>query len=120
MKCKCGKEIEITVPMFTDGKGNFICKDCFENKKEINGFIATAENYIKKFQKVIERNKKKRNLNDQLDLLIDDFIELLRELRESKKPLSQERRDYFFSKLKVRQERIHEIGKRSKELEVSD
>lgn len=96
--------------MFTDGKGNFICKDCYENIKEINGFIATAEDYIRKSQEVIKRNQKKRKINDQLDRLIDDFIELLRELRSTKKPLSKEKRDYFFSKLCERQEKIHEIN----------
>ena len=115
MKCKCGKEIEITVPMFTDGKDKFICKDCFENKKEINGFIATAEDYIKKFQKVIERNQKKRKINDQLDLLIDDFIELLGELRSTQKPLPKARKDYFLDKLEERREKISELKKMDKE-----
>lgn len=111
MKCKCGREIEITVPNFTDGKGNFICKDCYENKKEINGFIATAEDYIKKFQKVIERNQKKRRINDQLDRLIDDSIELLNELKSTKKPLPKERKDYFLEKLEKRKQKLHEITK---------
>lgn len=106
MKCKCGKEIEITVPMFTDGKDKFICKDCYENRKEIDGFIATAEDYIKKFQAVIRRNQEKRKINDQLDRLIDDFIELLRELKSTKKPLSKERRDSFLEKLEKRREKI--------------
>ena len=127
MKCKCGKEIEITVPMFIDGKGNFICKDCFENKKEINGLIATAEGYIKKFQKVIERRKEKKNLNDQLDLLIDDFIELLRELRSTQKPLPKERKDYFLEKLEKRsgnkmeiQIKEHEITPNQKVIEIHE
>lgn len=115
MKCKCGREIEITVPMFTDGKDKFICKDCFENKKEINGFIATAKDYIEKFQKVIERNQKKRKINDQLDLLIDDFTELLGELRSTKKPLPKERKDYFLEKLEIRREKISELKKMDKE-----
>lgn len=116
MKCKCEKEIEITVPMFTDGKGNFICKDCYENKKEINGFIATAQDYIKRFQKVIERNQKKRRINDQLDRLIDDFIELLNELKSTKKPLPKAKKDYFLEKLEERRVKISELTK----MEVKD
>ena len=116
MKYKCGKEIEITVPMFTDGKGNFICKDCFENIREINGFIATAEDYIKKFQKVIKRNQEKRQINDQLDRLIDDFIELLGELRSTKKPLPKARKDYFLEKLEKSRVKISGLTK----MEVKD
>ena len=116
MKCKCGREIEITVPMFTDGKDKFICKDCFENIREINGFIATAKDYIKKFQKVIERNQEKRKINDQLDRLTDDFIELLNELKSTKKPLPKERREYFLEKLEKSRVKISELTK----IEVKD
>ena len=112
--CKCGNGIEITVPMFVNKEGNFICKNCFENKKMLDGFIATAENYITKLEEVIERNKSKRRINDQLDLLIDDHIELLRELRTTRKPLTKERKDYFIDKLKKRQEKIHEISEKVK------
>lgn len=112
--CKCGKEIEITVPMFVNKEGNFICNNCFENKKMLDGFIATAENYITKLEEVIERNKSKRRINDQLDLLIDDHIELLRELRTTQKPLTKERKDYFMDKLKKRQKKIHEISEKVK------
>lgn len=111
IKCKCGKKIDITVPMFTDGKDNFICKDCYENRKEIDGFIATAEDYIKKFQEVIKRNEKKRKINDQLDLLTDDFIELLMELKASKKPFSKERKDYYLYKLEKRRTKLYELKK---------
>lgn len=111
LKCKCGKEIEITVPMFVNKEGNFICKSCYEKKKKIDGFIASAEDYIKKLEHMIERNQLKRRINDQLDRLIDDHIELLRELKSTKKPLTKERRDYFLNKLEKRQEKIHEISK---------
>lgn len=112
--CKCGNGIEITVPMFVDGEDNFVCKNCFENKKMLDGFIATTENYIQKFQEILERNKSKRKINDQLDLLIDDHIELLKELRITQKPLTKERKDYFMDKLKKRQEKIHEISEKVK------
>jgi len=111
MKCKCGKKIEITVPMFTDGKDKFICKDCYENRKEINGFIATAEDYIKKLQEVIKRNEMKRKINDQLDLIIDDSIELLKELKASKKPFSKERKDYYLNKLEERRTKLYDLKK---------
>ena len=111
LKCKCGKEIEITVPMFVNKEGDFICKSCYEKKKKINGFIASAEDYIGKLEHMIERNRLKRRINDQLDRLIDDHIELLRELKSTKKPLTKERKDYFLNKLEERQEEIHEISK---------
>lgn len=110
LKCKCGKEIEITVPMFVNKEGDFICKRCFENKKEIDGFIASAEDYIEKLEHMIERNRLKRKINDQLDRLIDDHIELLRELKSTMKPLTKERKDYFLNKLEERQEEIHKIS----------
>ena len=100
--------------MFVNKEGNFICKNCFENKKMLDGFIATAENYIKKLNEVIERNKAKRKIHGQLDLLIDDHIELLTELRTTQKPLSKERKDYFMDKLEKRQEKIHEISEKVK------
>lgn len=31
--CKCGKEIEITVPMYVDKNDNYVCKECFEKIK---------------------------------------------------------------------------------------
>lgn len=114
LKCECGKEIEITVPMYVNIDGDFICKNCFENKEIIAGFIATAKDYIKKFEEIIERNQAKRRINDQLDLLIDDHIEILRELRITRKPLTKERKDYFLNKLEERQEKIHEISKKVK------
>lgn len=113
LKCKCGRQIEITVPMF-ENEGNFICKECFENIKSIAGLITTSENYIDKLQDVIERNQSKRRINDQLDLLIDDCIDLLGELRKTKTPLSKEKRDYYFKKLEVRQEKIYEISTQMK------
>ena len=114
LKCKCGEKIEITVPMFVNNEGDFICKNCFENKKKIDGFIATAKNYITKLEDVIEKNKLKRKINDQLDLLIDDHVELLRELRTTKKPLTKERRDYFLKKLEERQEKICDVSQKVK------
>ena len=111
LKCICGEEIEITVPMFVGYEGIFICKDCYEKKKKIDGFIASAENYIGKLEHMIERNRLKRRINDQLDRLIDDHIELLRELKSTKRPLTKERRDYFLNKLEERQKEIHEISK---------
>jgi len=113
-KCKCGKEIETTVPMLVNNEGNFICKICFENKKKIDGFIASAEDYIAKLEHMIERNQLKRRINDQLDRLIDDHIELLRELKSTKRPLTKERRDYFLKILEKRQKEIHEISKKVK------
>ncbi|GAI96562.1 unnamed protein product [marine sediment metagenome] len=109
LKCKCGEEIEITVPMFVNNEGDFICKSCYERKKKINGFIATAEDYIRKLEHMIERNRLKRRINDQLDRLIDDHIELLRELKSTRKPLTKERKDYFLNKLEERQEEIHKM-----------
>ena len=97
--------------MFVNKEGDFICKSCFENKKKIAGFIASAEDYIGKLEEMIERNQLKRRINDQLDRLIDDHIELLRELKTTRKPLTKERRDYFLNKLGERQEEIHEISK---------
>lgn len=112
LKCKCGEEIEITVPMFVNNEGDFICKNCYEKKKKINGFIASAKDYIGKLEHMIERNRLKRSINDQLDRLIDDHIELLRELKSTQKPLTKERKDYFLNKLEERQEKIHEIRKK--------
>ena len=28
--CKCGKKIEITVPMYADKADNFVCKECYD------------------------------------------------------------------------------------------
>jgi hypothetical protein len=28
--CKCGKKIEITVPMYADKDDNFVCKECYD------------------------------------------------------------------------------------------
>ena len=100
--------------MFVDKKDNFICKNCFENIKKIDGFIATAKDYVAKLEDVIERNELRRKINDQLDLVIDDQIELLKELRTTKKPLTKERRDHFLKKLEKRQEKIHEISQKVK------
>lgn len=111
MICKCGNKIEITVPMYVNKEGDYICKDCFDKIAMSNDFIQTAEKYIEKLEIIMERNMFKRKINDQLDLMLDDFIELLKELRSTKKPLSKEKRDYFFSKLCERQKKIHEISK---------
>ncbi len=111
LKCKCGREIEIIVPMYVNAEDDFICKICFENKKKIDGFIASAEDYIGKLEHMIERNRLKRSINDQLDRLIEDHIELLRELKSTRKPLTKERKDYFLNKLEERQEEIHKISK---------
>jgi hypothetical protein len=37
--CKCGKKIEIMVPMYTDKDDNFVCKDCYDK-------LALAENLL--------------------------------------------------------------------------
>lgn len=95
--------------MFVNKEGSFICKNCYEKKKKIDGFIATAKDYIEKLEHMIERNRLKRRINDQLDRLIDDNIELLRELKSTRKPLTKERKDYFLNKLEERQEEIHKI-----------
>ncbi len=100
--------------MYVDIDGDFICKNCFVSKEKIAGFIATAKDYIKKFEEIMERNQARRRINDQLDRLIDDHIELLRELRITQKPLTKERKDYFLNKLEERQEKIHEISKKVK------
>lgn len=85
-----------------------------ENKEKIDGFIETAKDYITKLDNIIERNKFKRRINDQLDLIIDDFIELLGELRSTKKPLTKERKDYFLNKLEKRRQKFHEMSVKSR------
>jgi len=31
--CKCGKKIEITVPMYADKDDNFVCKECYKKAR---------------------------------------------------------------------------------------
>ena len=85
-----------------------------ENKKKIDEFIATSKDYIKKLECIIERNQSRRRINDQIDLIIDDFIELLGELRSTKKPLTKEKRDYFLNKLEKRRQNLLERGVESR------
>ena len=37
--CKCGKKIEITVPIYTDKDDNLVCKECYDK-------LALAENLL--------------------------------------------------------------------------
>lgn len=75
------------------------------------GLTNPIELCIGKLEEFLKRNIFKRKINDQIDLLIDDVIELLKELRTSKKPLSQERRDCFFDKIRERFEKINDMSK---------
>jgi len=100
--CKCGNIIEISVPMYIDNEGAYICKICFNNNKKIEDIIKKTEDYIKRLEEILQNNLTKRKINNQIDLMIDDIIELLQELRHSKKPLSNERKKYFREKLEKR------------------
>lgn len=110
MRCKCGNKIKITVPMYVNKEGDYICKDCFDNIKITKGVIDSTINNLEKLEELLKKNLLKRKINDQIDLLIDDFRELLKELRTTQKPLSKERREYFFGKLDERQKKIHKIA----------
>ncbi len=76
--CKCGKKIEITVPMYVDKDDNFVCKDCFDK-------LALAENLLQlddepfKFAKEIFVNSRIKFLRGPVfDLTLN--INLIKEL----------------------------------------
>lgn len=80
-------------------------------KIKTKGFTNPIELFIRRLEELLERNIFKRKINDQLDLLIDDVIELLKELRSSKKPLSHERRKDLLNKIRERYEKINDMSK---------
>lgn len=87
-----------------------------ENKEKIDGIIAKGERIMKELIVVVQKNELKKKINNELDLTIDNFMELLKELKETKRPLTKERRDYFLKKLDNRHLALSSINEQKDEI----
>ncbi len=55
--CKCGKKIEITVPMYTDIDDNFVCMNCYKKLKENPDIRKAFETLLKRYNVKIETSE---------------------------------------------------------------